>query len=236
MSDYIVLVKQVPDVSQITDNAFDPETGTLVRSRLANVINELDAQALAFASHMKTDQRRRQGPDRRADDGSADGRGGAAVQPGPRGRPGRAADRPGAGRGRHGRHGQPAGLRHPPDRQGDAQLRRRLLRGLRHAVGRWRHRPGARTARRGAGIALHRLRDGRPVQEQPLRIHPHHQRRQPDGRGQEAAGRAHRRQVRVPAVRLVRRHPLGDQGPRDPVGRRRHQGPARSGPRAPRRP
>ncbi len=26
MSDYIVLVKQVPDVSQITDNAFDPET------------------------------------------------------------------------------------------------------------------------------------------------------------------------------------------------------------------
>lgn len=54
MSDYIVLVKQVPDVSQITDNAFDPETGTLVRSRLANVINELDAQALAFARHMKT--------------------------------------------------------------------------------------------------------------------------------------------------------------------------------------
>ena len=54
MSDYIVLVKQVPDVSQITDNAFDPETGTLVRSRLANVINELDAQALAFANYMKT--------------------------------------------------------------------------------------------------------------------------------------------------------------------------------------
>ncbi len=53
MSDYIVLVKQVPDVSQITDNAFDPETGTLVRARLASVINELDAQALAFAQHMK---------------------------------------------------------------------------------------------------------------------------------------------------------------------------------------
>jgi electron transfer flavoprotein alpha subunit len=49
MSNYIVLVKQVPDVSQITDNAFDPETGTLVRTRLASVINELDAQALAFA-------------------------------------------------------------------------------------------------------------------------------------------------------------------------------------------
>jgi electron transfer flavoprotein alpha subunit len=55
MSNYIVLVKQVPDVSQITDNAFDPDTGTLVRSRLASVINELDAQALAFANKMKQD-------------------------------------------------------------------------------------------------------------------------------------------------------------------------------------
>jgi electron transfer flavoprotein alpha subunit len=53
MSDYIVLVKQVPDVSQITDNAFDPESGTLIRTRLASVVNELDAQALAFASLMK---------------------------------------------------------------------------------------------------------------------------------------------------------------------------------------
>jgi len=53
MSNYIVLVKQVPDVSQITDNAFDPETGTLIRTRLASVINELDAQALAFAHYMK---------------------------------------------------------------------------------------------------------------------------------------------------------------------------------------
>ena len=53
MSNYIVLVKQVPDVSQITDNAFDPETGTLIRTRLASVINELDAQALAFANYMK---------------------------------------------------------------------------------------------------------------------------------------------------------------------------------------
>jgi electron transfer flavoprotein alpha subunit len=55
MSNYIVLVKQVPDVSQITDNAFDPETGTLVRTRLASVINELDAQALAFANKMRQD-------------------------------------------------------------------------------------------------------------------------------------------------------------------------------------
>jgi electron transfer flavoprotein alpha subunit len=53
MSNYIVLVKQVPDVSQITDNAFDPETGTLIRTRLASVINELDSQALAFTSYMK---------------------------------------------------------------------------------------------------------------------------------------------------------------------------------------
>jgi len=53
MSNYIVLVKQVPDVTQITDNAFDPETGTLIRTRLASVINELDTQALAFANQMQ---------------------------------------------------------------------------------------------------------------------------------------------------------------------------------------
>jgi len=53
MSSYIVLVKQVPDVSQITDNAFDPESGTLIRTRLASVINELDSQALAFAGYMR---------------------------------------------------------------------------------------------------------------------------------------------------------------------------------------
>lgn len=52
MSNFIVLVKQVPDVSQITDNAFDPNTGTLVRARLASVINELDTQALALANRM----------------------------------------------------------------------------------------------------------------------------------------------------------------------------------------
>lgn len=54
MSHYIVLVKQVPDVSQITDNAFDPNTGNLIRTRLPSVINELDAQALAFARQMQT--------------------------------------------------------------------------------------------------------------------------------------------------------------------------------------
>ncbi len=55
MSHYIVLVKQVPDVSQITDNAFNPETGTLIRTRLPSVINDLDSQALAFANKMKAD-------------------------------------------------------------------------------------------------------------------------------------------------------------------------------------
>jgi electron transfer flavoprotein alpha subunit len=53
MSNYIVLVKQVPDVTQITDNAFDLQTGTLIRSRLASVINEMDSQALAFANRMR---------------------------------------------------------------------------------------------------------------------------------------------------------------------------------------
>lgn len=53
MNNFIVLVKQVPDITQITDNAFDAESGTLIRSRLASVINELDTQALAFASRMR---------------------------------------------------------------------------------------------------------------------------------------------------------------------------------------
>jgi len=53
MSNYIVLVKQVPNVSQITDNAFDPETGNLIRNKLANTINDLDTKALAFAHEMR---------------------------------------------------------------------------------------------------------------------------------------------------------------------------------------
>jgi len=57
MSSYIVLVKQVPDVTQITDNAFDPETGTLIRTRLVSVINELDTQALALAEQMRREGR-----------------------------------------------------------------------------------------------------------------------------------------------------------------------------------
>lgn len=53
MSNYIVLVKQVPDVTQITGNALDPETGTLKRGVLPSVINKLDTDALAFASKMR---------------------------------------------------------------------------------------------------------------------------------------------------------------------------------------
>ncbi|MDH7598654.1 MAG: FAD-binding protein [Sedimentisphaerales bacterium] len=53
MTDCIILVKQVPDVSQVTDQAFDPQTGNLVRSRLPNVINELDTHALALAHQVR---------------------------------------------------------------------------------------------------------------------------------------------------------------------------------------
>jgi electron transfer flavoprotein alpha subunit len=53
MSNYIVLIKQVPDISQITDNAFNHQTGTLMRNKLPNVVNELDAQALGLAHRMR---------------------------------------------------------------------------------------------------------------------------------------------------------------------------------------
>ena len=53
MTDYIVTVKQVPDITQITGNAFNPETGTLKRGMLPSVINKLDADALAFADKMR---------------------------------------------------------------------------------------------------------------------------------------------------------------------------------------
>ncbi len=61
MPNYIVLVKQVPDVSKITDNAFDPETGNLIRNKLANTINELDTKALAFAHDMRRKSKDRSG-------------------------------------------------------------------------------------------------------------------------------------------------------------------------------
>jgi len=46
---YIVLVKQVPDIKNIPNEAWDWEKGTLRRGLLENVCNELDKQALAFA-------------------------------------------------------------------------------------------------------------------------------------------------------------------------------------------
>ncbi len=50
---YIVLVKQVPDIKNIPKEAWDWEKGTLKRGLLDNVCNELDKQALAFAVRMK---------------------------------------------------------------------------------------------------------------------------------------------------------------------------------------
>ncbi|MBI2852628.1 MAG: electron transfer flavoprotein subunit beta [Chloroflexi bacterium] len=50
---YIVLVKQVPDIKNIPNEAWDWERGTLKRAFLDNVCNELDKQALAFAIRMK---------------------------------------------------------------------------------------------------------------------------------------------------------------------------------------
>ena len=51
--DYIVLVKQVPDIKNIPAEAWDLEKGTLKRGLLDNVCNELDRQALAFALKMR---------------------------------------------------------------------------------------------------------------------------------------------------------------------------------------
>jgi electron transfer flavoprotein alpha subunit len=53
MSNFIVLVKQVPDVTKISNNCFNPETGTLIRSKLPSVLNDLDSQALSLACTMR---------------------------------------------------------------------------------------------------------------------------------------------------------------------------------------
>ncbi len=50
---YIVLLKQVPDIKNIPTDAWDWEKGTLRRGLLDNVVNELDKQALAFALKMR---------------------------------------------------------------------------------------------------------------------------------------------------------------------------------------
>jgi len=50
--DCIVLVKQVPDVSNIPEDAWDREKGTLRRAMLDSVINPLDLHALTFAEQL----------------------------------------------------------------------------------------------------------------------------------------------------------------------------------------
>ncbi len=50
--DVIVLVKQVPDVSNIPEEAWDREKGTLRRALLDSVINPLDLHALTFAGEL----------------------------------------------------------------------------------------------------------------------------------------------------------------------------------------
>jgi electron transfer flavoprotein alpha subunit len=49
----IVLVKQVPDISHIPEEAWDHEKGTLKRGVLDTVFNPLDLQALTFACQMR---------------------------------------------------------------------------------------------------------------------------------------------------------------------------------------
>ncbi len=53
---YIVLVKQVPDIKNIPKEAWDWEKGTLKRGLLDNVCNELDKQAVAFALGLREKQ------------------------------------------------------------------------------------------------------------------------------------------------------------------------------------
>lgn len=48
MKNFIVLVKQVPDLTDIRGNLFDESTGNLRRSGLASILNPLDEEALAM--------------------------------------------------------------------------------------------------------------------------------------------------------------------------------------------
>ncbi len=50
--DCIVLVKQVPDVSNIPEDAWDREKGTLRRAMLDSILNPLDLHALTFADRL----------------------------------------------------------------------------------------------------------------------------------------------------------------------------------------
>jgi len=53
---YIILIKQVPDIKNIPKEAWDWEKGTLKRGLLDNVCNDLDKQALAFGLKMREQQ------------------------------------------------------------------------------------------------------------------------------------------------------------------------------------
>ena len=53
---YIILVKQVPDIKNIPEEAWDWEKGILKRGLLDNVCNELDKQALAMAFALRDRQ------------------------------------------------------------------------------------------------------------------------------------------------------------------------------------
>jgi len=53
--DCIVLVKQVPDISHIPEDAWDRDRGTLRRAMLDSVLNPLDLHALTFARRLVAD-------------------------------------------------------------------------------------------------------------------------------------------------------------------------------------
>ena len=48
----VVLVKQVPDVSNIPEDAWDTEHGTLRRGMLESILNPLDLHAVTFAGRV----------------------------------------------------------------------------------------------------------------------------------------------------------------------------------------
>jgi len=54
----IVLVKQVPDVANVPEEAWDREKGTLRRAMLDSVLNPLDLHALTLARRIVGDDPR----------------------------------------------------------------------------------------------------------------------------------------------------------------------------------
>ena len=53
---FVVLVKQVPDIKHIPQDAWDWESGTLRRALLENICNDLDKQAMALALKLREQQ------------------------------------------------------------------------------------------------------------------------------------------------------------------------------------